>query len=181
MSIKERARKACEGQAMVEFIVSLVAILIVAAGMFLLAELIRVDTETSVAATGEAISGSMSLGMATSFTPIEDWDPGADGMRHTKDDRPQRGNFGRVRRNVTAYTAPSGDWSGTRRLDGGATRYADIVQFHDGVLSGSTMRFMRGRSEQTVETIPVMQSLMGLPPTLTLRNEVWMPSTGELY
>lgn len=166
---------------MVEFVVSLVAILIVAVGMFLLSELIRADTRSSIDATSEAITKAMSMGIATSFTPIEDWDVGRDGMRHTKDDRVRGGDFGRVRRGIAAFTAPDGDWSGTRRLDGAASRYDDVVQFHDGVLSGSTLRFMHGQGEETVETLPVMQSLMGLPPILTLRNDVWMPATGGLY
>ncbi len=170
-----------DGQAMVEFVVALVAVLFVAAGLLLVASLIRADTATFVEATGEAVSRSMSMGLAASFSPIADWEPGRDGMRHTKDDRARPGNWGRVRRGITVFTAPDGDWSGTRRLDGASAHYDDIVNVHDGVLSGSTMRFMRGYSAQSVETLPVLQVVMGLPPTLTLRNETWMPATGGLY
>ncbi len=170
-----------EGQAMVEFVICLVGILIVAAGLLLVADLTRSDTDTLVTATGSAISDAMSLSIASSFSPVEDWDEGSDGMRHTKDDRALRGNFDRIRNRVTSYTAPDGDWSGTRRADGSSIEYDDIVQFNDGVLVASVLHFMRAKDEMTVETLPVMQSLMGLPVEITVRNEVWMPALGGLY
>lgn len=169
------------GQAMVEFVICLVGILIAAAGLLLLADLTRSDTDTLVAATGEAISASMSLSIPSSFSPVEDWDEGPDGMRHTKDDRAQSGNFSRIRNRVTAYTAPDGDWSGTQHLDGSSAHYDDLVQFNSGVLSASTMRFMSAKDEETVATLPVLQSLLGLPSEITVRNEVWMPCVGGLY
>ena len=171
----------CGGQAMIEFVICIVGILIAAAGLLLLADLTRSDTDTLVAATGEAISDSMSLSIASSFSPIEDWDEGQDGMRHTKDDRAQTGNFGRIRNRVTAYTAPDGDWSGTQHSDGSAAHYDDIVQFNNGVLTASTFRFMSAEDEETVATLPVLQSLLGLPTEITVKNEVWMPSVGGLY
>lgn len=170
-----------EGQAMIEFVIALVGILIVTAGMLLLAELNRADTETLTLATGKAISKAMSLSIASSFTPVQDWEEGTDGMRYTKDDQPDEGSFSGVRANITGYTAPNGDWWGTRRADGSSVYYDDIVQLHKGVLVASTFRFNRVEEEQDVATLPVLQSLMGLPATLTIRNEVWMPSLGGLY
>ena len=170
-----------EGQAMIEFVICLVGILIVAAGLLLVADLTRSDTDTLVTATGSAISDAMSLSIAASFSPIEDWEAGRDGMRYTKDDRARMGNFGRIRNRVTSHTAPDGDWSGLRRADGASVQYDDIVKFNDGVLLSSAFRFMRARDEATVETLPVLQSLMGLPPEITVRNEVWMPAVGGLY
>lgn len=166
---------------MIEFVIALAAILIVTAGMLLLAELNRADTETLADATGEAISEAMSVSIASSFTPVRDWRAGTDGMRYTKDDRADEGSFSGVRANITSYTAPGGDWSGTRRDDGSAAHYNDIVQLNDGVLQDSTFRFNRVREEKTVATLPVLQSLMGLPAAITLRNEVWMPCVGGLY
>jgi len=170
-----------EGQAMIEFVIALVGILIVTAGMLLLADLNRADTETLTLATGEAITDAMSTSIASSFTPVREWEEGADGMRYTKDDRADDGDFSGLRANITSHTAPDGDWSGTRRADGSSAHYDDIVKLNDGVLVASTFRFNRVREEQDVETLPVLQSLMGLPATLTVRNEVWMPSVGGLY
>ncbi len=169
------------GQAMIEFVICLVGILVAAAGLLLLADLTRSDTDTLVAATGEAISASMSLSIPSSFSPVEDWDEGADGMRHTKDDRARSGNFSRIRNRITVYTAPDGDWSGTRHRDGSSAHYDDIVQFNEGVLTASTLRFVSSSEEETVTTLPVLQSLLGLPSEITVRNEVWMPSVGGLY
>ncbi len=175
------SRTSREGQAMVEFVICLVGILIVAAGLLLVADLTRSDTDTLVTATGSAISDAMSALIPSSFSPIEDWDEGRDGMRHTKDDRAEMGNFSRIRNRITSYTAPNGDWSGTRRVDGSSVHYDDIVQFNDSVLVSSALRFMCAKEDMTVTTLPVLQSLMGLPETITIRNEVWMPALGGLY
>ncbi len=181
LGLQSVSRMSREGQAMVEFVICLVGILIVAAGLLLVADLTRSDTETLVTATGSAISDAMSLSIASSFSPIEDWDEGRDGMRHTKDDRAQTGNFGRIRNRVTSYTAPEGDRSGMRRADGSSVHYNDIVLFNDGALLSSALQFMRAREEATVETLPVLQSLIGVPAEITVRNEVWMPALGGLY
>ena len=169
------------GQAMVEFVIAIVGVLVVAAGILLLAELHRADTDTAVEATAEAIDDSMGSAIASSFTPVDDWREGRDAMRHTKDDRPDRGSFSGVRARVARRTAPDGDWSGLARLDGSGARYDDIRQFSDGAMDSATFRFHRGASQQTVEPLPVLRRLLGLPDAMTLRNETWMPSTGGLY
>ena len=170
-----------DGQAMVEFVIGLVGILVVTAGILLLAELHRADTETLATASAEAISDAMSGSIPSAFTPVQDWDEGPDGMRHTKDDEAVNGNFGGIRANVSSYTAPNGDWSGTRRDDGSSVKYDDIVRFNDGTLTSSAFNFMRAHEEATVETLPVLQSFMGLPGTITIENEVWMPAVSGLY
>ena len=162
------------GQAMVEFVIAIVGVLVVAAGILLLAELHRADTDTAVEATAEAIDDSMGSAIASSFTPVDDWREGRDAMRHTKDDRPGSGSFSGVRARVARRTAPGGDWSGLARYD-------DIRQFSDGAMDSATFRFHRGASQQTVEPLPVLRRLLGLPDAMTLRNETWMPSTGGLY
>lgn len=169
------------GQAMVEFVIGLVGVLVVTAGILLLAELDRADTETLAAASADAISDAMSGSIPSSFTPVQDWDEGLDGMRHTKDDKAVNGNFGGIRANISSYTAPNGDWSGTRRDDGSSVKYDDIVRFNDGTLTSSAFNFMRAHEEATVETLPVLQSFMGLPGTITVENEVWMPAFSGLY
>ena len=169
------------GQAMVEFVIALVGVLLVAAGILLLAELHRADTDTFVEATAEAIDESTSVSIASSFSPVDDWQPGRDDLRYTKDDRPDAGSFAGVRDRIARHTAPDGDWSGFDRLDGSSARYDDIRQFHDGAMASSIFRFHRATSEETVEPLPVLRRLLGLPDTMTLRNETWMPSTGGLY
>ena len=97
---------------MVEFVIAIVGVLVVAAGILLLAELHRADTDTAVEATAEAIDDSMGSAIPSSFTPVDDWREGRDAMRHTKDDRPAPGSFSGVRARVARRTAPGGDWSG---------------------------------------------------------------------
>ncbi|MGI5870338.1 MAG: hypothetical protein ACOX9C_12970 [Kiritimatiellia bacterium] len=166
---------------MVEFVIAIIGVLVVAAGILLLAELHRADADTFVEASAEAISDSMDLSIASSFTPIRDWSPGADGLRHTKDDQVERGSFSSARTRIASRSAPAGDWSGLERLDGESAHYNDIRRFSDGEMDTTTFRFHRGANQQTVETPLVLRSLLGLPETMTLRNEAWMPSTGGLY
>ena len=168
------------GQAMVEFVIAIVGVLVAAAGILLLAELHRADTDTAVEATAEAIDDSMGSAIASSFTPVDDWREGRDAMRHTKDDRPGPGSFSGVRARVARRTAPDGDWSGLARLDGSGARCVDIRQFSDGAMTPPPS-VPPGRQPATVEPLPVLRRLLGLPDAMTLRNETWMPSTGGLY
>jgi len=169
------------GQAMLEFVIALIGILLVVAGVLTVAELNKANTDTLVRATEQAITSAMGNPIATSFTPVRDWDKGPDGRALTKDDIKREGSFANVQSGITTFTAPNTDWSGTERLDGADARYKDVKDMNFGQNIAKIMGFSQGADEEGVETLPVSQSLIGLPEIVDVRNETYMPATGGLY
>ena len=44
----------------------------------------------------------------------------------------------------------------------------------------SAFGLLKGEAEEDVPILPAIQSLFGLAPVVTVRNEVWMTATGGL-
>lgn len=166
---------------MIEFVVGLFGIILLTALVVFLGQLQIIDTDSLTRASGDAIGDSIGNAIASSFTPVEDWDDGPDGMAYTKDDRADQGNFYGLRAHITSATAPGGDWSGTERADGAPVFYDDIVKVDTGALAQSTFGFVSSDDSESIDVPPVLQDIMGLPDEITIRNEVWMPKTGGLY
>ncbi len=177
---RNRLYAGSEGQAMVEFVVALVALLSVFAGIFAAAGILSADTDTMTEATSDAVSASMSSGIASSFTPVSDWTDGPDGLTGTKDDCMETGSFSGIRGEVAGHTAPSGDWSAFDGVDGAGVGYSDLRDFHDGA-SSSVFGFVRGTSSDTVDMLPAARAFLGLPESVHVENEAWMPVCGGLY
>lgn len=169
------------GQAMIEFVIGLVGIILLTALVVFLGQIQIVDTDSLTRASGDAIGDSMGNAIASSFTPIDDWDDGLDGRAYTKDDRADKGNFYGLRTHITSATAPGGDWSGTKRADGAPALYDDVVKVDTGTLAQSTFGFVSSGDSESISVPPVLQDILGLPAEITIRNEVWMPKTGGLY
>lgn len=172
--LADRARSA--GQAMVEFVVGLVALLLVAVGLLAVAALVRADTDSFAQAQEEAVKRSMGNGTPRSFTPVSDVGPGADGLPLTKDDVTVHGSLDGVRR-IAGHAAPAGAaWP--ERPDGGARRHDAVGALARGEGGDALFSMRRGDGEATVKLPPAARPLFGLGETATLRNEVWLPQTG---
>ena len=166
---------------MLEFVIALIGILLVIAGVLTVAELNKADTDTLTRASEQAITSAMGNPIADSFTPVKDWGKGSDGRTLTKDDERQDGSFANVRGGITKFTAPNSDWSGTDRIDGSEARYKDVKDMNFGLNTAKIMGFSQGSDEEGIETLPVSQTLLGLPEIVDVRNETYMPATGGLY
>jgi len=169
------------GQAMLEFVIALVGIMLVVAGVLTVAELNKANTDTLVRATERAIFSAMGNPIAETVPEVRDWAKGPDGRALTKDDELVRGSFDNVRHGITTFTAPNSDWTGTERLDGADARYKDVSDMNFGLNTAKIMGFASGSDEESVETLPVSQTLLGLPEIVDVRNETYMPATGGLY
>jgi hypothetical protein len=166
---------------MIEFVIAIIGVMLVIAGLLTVSELGRANTRTMNEASEEAITAAMGNPIPTSFQPISDWSAGADGRRHTKDDKPQSGSFASLRSGIVSRTAPNNDWTGMDRIDGAATQYDDIRDLNFSPAPSSLFGLTRGESEEMVGTLPVAQSFLGMRDSIRMRNEVWMPKTGGLY
>ena len=164
-----------DGQAMVEFVVGLVALLAVAVGVLSVAALSRADTESFSAAQEEAVRRSMGEGASQSFSPVSDVLPGPDGLPLTKDDEFEPGGLAGVRA-IAARGKPAGAAS-PLRPDGASPRHDAVGETARG--GGDTVFSMCvGRGEAETVLPPAAKPLFGLEPAATLRNEVWLPQTG---
>lgn len=168
------------GQAMVEFIVAVVLIMLVVGGILAVASLQRADAKSMLDASKEAIEDSMGNSIPKNFSPIRDWDEGLDGYEQTKDDKAKDGSFSRVRGSITGHVAPNGDWSAFDREDGKSVTYGDIKQL-DTSAGASAIGMVDGKASETAEIPPVIQRSLGAPNEVQVENHVWMPKTEGLY
>lgn len=168
------------GQAMVEFVVAVVAIMLVVGGILTVASLQRADAKSMLDATTEAVEDSMGNTISSNFSPINDWDNGPDGHEQTKDDRAQKGSFTKVRGDITGRAVPNDDWSAFDRADGGSVVYDEIERLD--ASGGSTIIGMvEGKSSEVAEIPNAIQQILGFPAEVEIENEVWMPKTEGLY
>ncbi len=166
-----------EGQAMVEFVVALLCILAVFAGMLQLIMMGTANTDTMVEASAMAASRA-TVGVFPTETPslVADWNAGRDGMEQTKDDVPVPGSLALVQLQIAGATAPGGDWSVLNDV-----RHGRIAELHHGLLPANTLGLVRGTASRTVEVMPAARALFGLRNPTEVRNEVWMTAVGGLY
>lgn len=169
-----------KGQAMVEFVVAVVLIMLVVGGILTVANLQRADAKSMLAATSEAIDSAMGNSIPDNFSPVKDWNNGPDGYEQTKDDKKISGNLSNVRNSITGVAAPNGDWSAFSRSDGDSVVYDDIKQL-DKSGGTSTIGMIEAEASETAEIPPVIQRTLGMDSEVNVENQVWMPKTEGLY
>lgn len=163
------------GQAIVELVIALFAILVIVGGLLQLVILAHADTETMAEATATASDAASTEGsFSDTFSAVRDWEPGTDGMVLTRDDRKVGGSLSRPRHDIAARTAPGGDWSA---LDD-STR-TDIRSFAERD-SSAAFGFVHARSERDVDVLPLAGPLFGIRNAST-GNDVWMVKVNDLY
>ena len=178
-AIARSRRSAHGGQAMIEFVVGLIALLAAAIAVLAVAELTRADTDAMAEAQERAAEASMGNGIAADFPTIADVDPGPDGRALTKDDRPVSGSLSGVRSRVADMAGGVGT-DAARSVAGGVGPNAnDLADFARGADS-SAFGFRRGHASAVAEPPPAAAFFYGLPETVEQENEVWMPQTGGL-
>ena len=169
-----------KGQAMVEFVVAVVLIMLVVGGILTVANLQRADAKSMLAATSEAIDSAMGNSIPDNFSPVKDWNNGPDGYEQTKDDKKISGNLSNVRNSITGVVAPNGDWSAFSRSDGDSVVYDDIKQL-DKSGGTSTIGMIEAEASETAEIPPAIQRTLGMASEVNVENQVWMPKTEGLY
>ncbi len=165
-----------QGQAVVELVVGLICLLVVIGGLLQLVLMARSDTETLQKATAEAASRAADSGMLSeSFSPIRDWEPGADTYLQTKDDVETAGSFGPLRDRIARKTFPDGDMSA---VDG--ARFGDMQELATGGSTAALHGMVSGEASEEVEVLPVSRALFGLKNPATVENTVWFPKITRL-
>lgn len=173
-----RAGDPRQGQAIVEFLAGLVAILVLVGFMVQLASLGRAQQDTMTQARQSA--GRLALGtIAIPDTPdyIRHWDPGPDARTYSRDDTftlASQGNF------LDAYSDPIVEDPADAALMGRLPHnpIGDLGQMTTPV-NGFGL-FSRRETEE-VTLLPVVRHLLYRAESITLESEVWMPSVYGIY
>lgn len=166
------------GQALVELMVGLIAILALVAGLVQVVSLARSRTDSLVEA--RKMAGELALmGAPVAAAPefIRDWSEGPDGRRHTRDDRFTRADAMEFSRIIVEQAAP--DASGWRRLQ--SIPVDALSSLRGDPAPTARFGFVRGRDRREVPLLPAVQSLLYRSPSIEIESEVWLAVTGGLY
>jgi len=155
------------GQAIVELVVALVAVLVLFAGLLqigLLADAhTAVMTEARRKAGMNAIAGGIG-GVAPEY--ISRWDNGPDRVSYSMDDRCVRGSPALFALLAGEHVAHGMQLQRTV----GANAVSSLAPYPETVLSG----FQSGRSSTVVPLLPVIRHLVYAQDSIGLQSEVWM-------
>jgi len=171
-------RHGCNGQAMIELIVGLVAVLVLFAGLLQVVSLTQARTETMVSARREAGTRAVAAN-ANRMTPdyIRHIQVGPDRSRYSADDANTSANPAQLRNVIInrAASDPSG-WTVIDRVPNNA-----FSALHANPNPISDFGFLNGYDSRRVELIPTIRDLVYDADSITVESEVWMPWTRGMY
>lgn len=178
-NLQSSRRAARQGQALVEFVVGLVAVLALLAGLLQLASLgtawIEAHAEARTAAARRAILDAAPGGAVPRY--LRDWEPGPDRRRHTRDDVALTGNPVPFQ-SVVVGAAVSGPHH--REILERVPRDR-ITALYDGPAPASLFGLVSGTGTRDVPTLPAVRSLLYRADRIALQETVWMTRTGGIY
>lgn len=168
-----RAAGARDGQALVELVIAMVAVLALAVALLQIGRLGRAQARAMQDARARADELALSeIFTAPSPRPsfLRDWHPGPDRIAHTRDDRALAGEPGRIRSALSAIVRP-GDLEGPL----GPNRISILLEAGDPM---AAMDWIRGDAEPVVVPLmPAARRLFYDADAIVLEAETWMPWT----
>jgi len=166
------------GQAMIELIVGLVAILALLAGLLQVASLTKTHTDTMVEARREAGELAM-LDLELMMDPdyIRDWREGPDTKRYTRDDISTSADSVIFDDTIVEKASADSDgWEILREVPDNR-----LSRLHDNLDPVSCFGLVRGYDKKSVDLISAVQSLLYRADTIDVECEVWMTWTKGIY
>lgn len=161
------------GQAMIEFVVAILLVVILITGLVQFIELAGAKGDLEARIRGEA--GEQAIGGALPLLATPDylrtWEEGADETRHTADDVPVPAQALNLQsRVVDRGAARPGDW---RYLDDAVNR--DLPDLQAAALPISAFGLVHEKLEETITLLPAMRDWILGRETVTVAAEVWLP------
>jgi hypothetical protein len=170
------------GQAMVEFLVGLVAVMALLIGARQVASLARNHTEAMVEARRQAgelailtdLDGESDILYHASY--LDTWDTGPDGRPHTRDDVPVFAVASAFQDTVVERSASAEDWELLESIPENRVQRlrqnADPVQFFG---------LVQGYDSRTVALLPAARSLIYNAESIEIEAEAWIPLLRGIY
>ena len=164
--------RARAGQAMVEFVVAILAIVIIIAGFFQMMEIVGARGKILRSIRGEVGKKALSPGILIDRPDyISDWNEGEDEVMHTTDDKAEQGSISvTLGAGVVEHSVPnSGDWN---YLDGVVN--ANLPSLRGG-LSATALGLVHEKETQKIELMPAMRDWIVGKEYVLVGSELWMP------
>ena len=166
------------GQAMIEVIVALAAIVALLAALLQVASLNLAQTDTMTNARREV--GLRALGEeATSANPdyIRYWQEGPDESRYSVDDVHTPAAPSLFENTIVNKAAATpADWQIMQEVP--ANRVAILHQAGD---PSDRFGFVNGQDNKSVNVLPAVRSLLYNSESINVKSEVWLPHTRGIY
>ncbi len=160
------------GQAMVEFVIAILAVVIIVAGFFQLMEIVGERGNILRSIRGETGKKALSPGLLLDRPDyIREWKEGDDEFRHTADDESVNGSIsvtlgaGVVEHSVS----DSGDWS---YLDNAVN--SDLASLRGG-LSATALGLVHEKESEKIYLMPAMRNWIIGKEYVLVGSELWMP------
>lgn len=163
---------------MIEFIIALVAILVLAASLLQIASLGRAHTEAMVNARREAATRALSpVSFLADAAYISDWEEGGDESRYTPDDEMVEDEGLSFQNMIVNRASPD---------DEGWDTYDEVPQNPFSGLRGtanpsSVFGLTSGEADETVPLLPAVQNLLYDADSVNVRCEVWLTRMEGIY
>ncbi len=160
------------GQAMVEFVIAILAVVIIVAGFFQLMEIVGERGKILRSIRGETGKKALSPGLLLDRPDyIREWKEGEDEFRHTADDESVSGSIsvtlgaGVVEHSVS----DSGDWT---YLDNAVN--SDLASLRGG-LSAAALGLVHEKETEKIYLMPAMRNWIVGKEYVLVGSELWMP------
>lgn len=166
------------GQATVEFLIGLVAILALFAGLIQVVSLTKARTDTMVAARREAGMAAIAPGSSPMPPDYRRFiQEGADTKRYTKDDTFTPADPARFVDVIVTPAAP--DASGWTIIDSLTDNNFSLL--HESQSPVEEFGLVSGSAERNILLLPAVRHLLYAAPQITVKSKVWMAKTKDIY
>lgn len=168
----------CNGQAIVEFLISLVAILVLAGGLLQLTALMAAQSRTMVQARKEAgVAAVQQVAELSDPEFIKDWQAGNDAVTYTADDVAEASDAGDEFENLFVEKASTaGGWPYIEQSS--SDKISPMRTLAD---PSACFGLVDGHHEEDVQLLPAVRSLLYDKESILVESKVWMTFCGGIY
>lgn len=174
---KVRHLSSSSGQAIVEMLIGIVALLVLIAGLLQVATLSSGQTATMVQARYLAGKASMEDPEASTPDYIKNWQVGPDGKRYTADDVSTPADTAAFESTIIGKASP--DAFGWTLIDSVPKNELSVI--HKSGTPQNEFGFVEGTDSTNVDLLPVIQSLVYRADSIKISSDVWMTCTKGIY
>ena len=180
MNRHHKTKKRCAGQAMIEFCIGLLALLLLVTGIIHVGNMAR----HSLALHGEirAEAGMSAMGNDFGVAPeaISDWDSGPDNLSFTADDKARVNATASmsIMATVVEHSAQSGDdW---QVLADKTQLRTSMAQLQRQMTLSMFLGSVHKSEKVTMKVDPFIRDILNIEQ-VTIKEEIWMPLMGGLF
>ena len=179
--VDRRVRRGQSGQAMIEFCIGALVLLLLVTGIIHVGRMARISLSLHAEIRADAGQTAMQSTLGTTPQAISDWDSGADGLRFTADDKPQLNSvsaMGILDAVVSHSVSKEEDW---QVIVDKTRRPTSMARLRSQTGMTAFLGFVH--KEQAVDMMvdPFIREMVYDAAEIRIKEEVWMPQMGGLF